>query len=209
MENKGYTLAGLAGRLQKAEKAWLSYTAAQLLAITKGWKKSTLETKVFGQDKASSTFRNCWKLAEKVFASAFHAGHRETVVTMELDDALNYAVDVLEKHMTALGVRNQKDYTAIAHFAGVEEKEAAEAIAKADQANAASAERQAEAPATEAEAAVEPGAKPKSSLAESNPMELAVAAMMALSQLELIEFGAKVQARLTDLDQAQELPLAA
>lgn len=121
MENKGYTLSGLAGRLQKLETAWKSYTALQILAVTKGWKWSVLETKAFGKDKPSSTYRNCRKLAEKVFASAFHAGHRGAVVSLGLDEAMEYTLRVMDAHMTALGVTNQKDYTALAHFVGRED----------------------------------------------------------------------------------------
>ena len=188
-ESKGYTIAGLAARLQKAERAWIAYTAAQILAMTRGTKKTVLATKVFGQDKPSSTYRNCWSLAEKVFASTFSDTHRKAVVELGLDEALAYVQKVMEAHMSALEVTNQKDYTALAHFAGVEEIPAPEPAEKS------TAKRQPEGT--------------DNTEAKRSPTEHAIAVLSGLNPEELNMVAKWLADRMVDLDETEQLQLAA
>lgn len=198
METKGYTIAGVAGRIRdlEAKVGGAYYVGLCWLAMArdsgKGAKRR-LEDKVFGTDKpkVTSTFRNAWRIADKGFAEAFHAGHRNTVLEMGLDDAIKFAMECLDAHRVALGVSNMADYEAVCKFA-----------TKAD--IPASVEA-----AHEPETANEAPSDTRHAPAEHNALETAIAAMMTLSAGELVEFAARVQARLTDLQPAEQLPLAA
>lgn len=155
--------------------------------------KRRLEDKVFGSDKpkVTSTFRNAWRIADKAFAEGYHAGHRKTGLVLGLEEAIKYAMECLDAHRMALGVTNMADYEAVCKFA-----------------------TQADIPALIEAAAYEPEAAKKASNAqyaptEHNALETAIAAMMTLSAEELVEFAARVQARLTDLQPAEHLPMAA
>ncbi|MEX0409332.1 hypothetical protein ABGN05_27190 [Aquibium sp. LZ166] len=194
-ESKGYTIAGLAARLQKAERAWIAYTAAQILAMTRGTKKTVLATKVFGQDKPSSTYRNCWSLAEKVFASTFADTHRKAVVELGLDEALAYVQKVLDQHMMGLKVTNQKDYTALAHFTSVEDMPAVEP-------------EPVEPDAVESAAKRQPEATDKTE-AERSPTDHAIAVLSGLNPEELNVVAKWLADRMVDLDETEQLQLAA
>lgn len=198
METKGFTIAGVARRIQDLETkvGGAYYVSLCWLAMTrdsgKGAKRR-LEDKVFGVDKpkVTSTFRNAWRIAEKAFAEGFHAGHRNTVLELGLDEALKFAMGCLDAHRVALGVTTMSDYEAVCKFA-----------TKGD------------IPIEEEAVACEPSATPASDAhmpvaADLNPVERAVDAMMSLSPVELVEFAARVQQRLNELHQAAPLAMAA
>lgn len=188
----GFTLHGVVGRIQDVEHkiggSW--YVAVCWLAMCrdsgKGAKKR-LEDKVFGIDgkkKVTSTFRNAYRIAEKSFAEGFHAGCRKEVVELGLDDATTYAVNRLEAHKAALKVTTMADYEDVCKYASVEVIPVAETAPP--------------------EASVK-----KSGRDELSPMKAAVEAMLELSAGELIEFTAKVHARLVELQHGDQLRIAA
>jgi hypothetical protein len=199
METKGYTLNGIAGRIRDLENkvGGAYYVGLCWLAMArdsgKGAKRR-LEDKVFGtyKRKVTSTFRNAWRIADKAFAEGFHTGHRKTVLELGLEEATKFAMECLEAHRVALGVSNMADYEAVCKFA-------TEADIPAS----------VEAAAYEPEAAKKAASNAQYAPAERNALETAIAAMMTLSAEELVEFAARVQARLTDLQPAEQLPLAA
>lgn len=121
----GYTLNGVAGRIRDLETkvGGAYYVALCWLAMNRNSGKGArklLETKIFGDAKPTSTFRNAWRVAEKSFSEGFHAECRKTVVDFELDDAVKYAVDRLEAHKAALHVTSMKDYEDVCKYASVE-----------------------------------------------------------------------------------------
>jgi len=193
----GFTLHGVVGRIQDVEHKiggnW--YVSVCWLAVCrdsgKGAKKR-LEDKVFGIDgkkKVTSTFRNAYRIAEKSFAEGFHAGCRKAVAELGLDDAMDFAVKRLDEHKAALKVSTMADYEDVCKYASVEVIPAA-------------AEDETETALPEASAKM-------SSPDERIPMEAAVEAMLALSASELIEFTAKIHARLMELQQCEQLRIAA
>lgn len=199
----GYTLNGVAGRIRDVEHkiggGW--YVAVCWLAMArdsgKGAKKR-LEDKVFGIDKPKvmSTFRNAWRIAEKSFAEGFHAQCRKDVAELGLDDAIDYAMARLEAHKAALKVTNMADYEDVCKYASVEVIPVAE--------------EEPEAPAELAVVTTRLAASAKmSSPDERSPMEAAVEAMLVLSAGELIEFTARVHARLVELQHGEQLRVAA
>ena len=121
----GYTLNGVAGRIRDLENKTNGgyYVALCWLAMNrnsgKGAKK-ILESKIFGQDKPTSTFRNAWRIAEKSFSEGFHTGCRQQVAELELEEAVKIAVERLEAHKSALKVSNMKDYEDVCKYASVE-----------------------------------------------------------------------------------------
>jgi hypothetical protein len=196
METKGYTLNGVAGRIRDLETkvGGAYYVALCFLAMNRAsgkGSKAALETKIFGKDKPTSTFRNAWRIADKAFAEGFHQGHRVTAMEMGLDEAVTFAVKCLDAHRTALGVTSMKDYEAVCKFATHADIPAEAEPAAATQ-------------GTTDETATQPQVLP-----ELNPVERAVDAMMSLSPVELVEFAARVQQRLNELHQAEPLAMAA
>ncbi len=123
--SQGYTLSGVAGRIRDLENkvGGAYYVALCWLAMNRAsgkGSKAALETKIFGKEKPTSTFRNAWRIADKAFAEGFHAGHRQTVATMVLDDAVKFAVEALDAHRTALGVTTMKEYEELCKYASKE-----------------------------------------------------------------------------------------
>jgi hypothetical protein len=197
METKGYTLNGVAGRIRDLENkvGGAYYVALCWLAMNRSsgkGAKAALETKIFGKEKPASTFRNAWRIADKAFAEGFHAGHRRSVLEMGLDDAVKFAMECLDAHRVALGVSNMADYEAVCKFA-----------TKAD------IPASVEATSYEPEGVKTAASNAQDAPAEHNALETAIAAMMSLSADELVEFAARVQARLTDLQPVEQLALAA
>ena len=74
---------------------------------------------------------------------------------------------------------------------------------------AAKADIPADANSSDPEAAKETASIPLAEPGERDPMDIAIAAMMSLSAVELIEFAAKVHSRLSNLQAAEQLPMAA
>jgi hypothetical protein len=191
----GYTLAGVAGRIREVEHkiggGW--YVSVCWLAMArdsgKGAKKR-LEDKVFGIDKpkVTSTFRNAWRIAERSFAEGFHAECRKAVAELGLDDAISFAINRLDQHKAALKVTNMADYEDVCKYASVDVIPVAE---------------------DDPETAPPEASAKKSGLGQPSPMETAIEAMHALSAGELIEFTAKVDARLMELQQGEHLRIAA
>lgn len=187
METKGYTLNGVAGRIRDLENkvGGAYYVALCWLAMHRAsgkGSKAALETKIFGKDKPTSTFRNAWRIADKAFAEGFHPGHRKTVAELPLDEAVKFAVEALDAHRLALGVTTMKDYEEVCKYASKD------AI-----------------PPREREQAEDGPTSTQTLLAQRPQMETAISAMRALSHDQLIDFAAKVQDRLAEL--AVEVPL--
>lgn len=117
MENKGFTFAGVTGRMADLETkvGGTYYVALCWLAMTKGSGKNvkkTVRDKVFGTAKETSTFRNAWRIAEKSFPEGFHKGHREAAQTLNLDEAIKFAMECLQAHRVALEVTTMAAYEA-------------------------------------------------------------------------------------------------
>ncbi|WP_353645751.1 hypothetical protein [Mesorhizobium sp. WSM2239] len=116
---------GVAGRIRDLENkvGGAYYVALCWLAMNRSsgkGSKSALETKIFGKDKPTSTFRNAWRIADKAFAEGFHDAHRKTVAELGLDEAVTFAVQCLDAHRTALGVTTMKDYEELCKYASAE-----------------------------------------------------------------------------------------
>ncbi|MDQ6437560.1 hypothetical protein RB623_26200 [Mesorhizobium sp. LHD-90] len=192
----GYTLNGVAGRIRDLENKTNGgyYVALCWLAMARNSGKGArklLETKIFGEGKPTSTFRNAWRIAEKSFAEGFHAGCRAAVAELALEEAITYAVDRLDQHKTTLGVSNMKDYEDVCKYASVETipVDAPEPLPVYS---------------TDFGSAV---AAKSARISEPTPLEKAVVAMQALSLDEMTEFAKAVQARIVDLAVAQERTL--
>lgn len=193
----GYTLNGVAGRIRDVEHkiggGW--YVSVCWLAMARDSRKGAkkrLEDKVFGIDKpkVTSTFRNARRIAEKSFAEGFHADCRKAVAELGLDEAIDYAIARLETHKAALKVTNMADYEDVCKYASVEVIPVAE-------------------PNLDAEPRLLTVENTAIDQPKRNPMEVAMAAMMMLSGNELVEFAARVQARLLDQQTTDQFRIAA
>ncbi|MGQ7794522.1 hypothetical protein ACUN0C_19125 [Faunimonas sp. B44] len=198
----GFTSKALVSRFVAAEKsAGITYTALAALAIVKGVKWSTLETSVFGSGKPSSTFRNAKATAMKFFKARLSLlDLKVEVLDMGIEEAVDATIAAIEEHMRDLKQTSFEAYRKVADCVS-----AANLPPEADDA-AAEAEAEAEAAPAEAElppisaAEVEPGLAFDDLLAR-------VAAMTDPDQL--VKLAAAVNARLVDLQQAQNARKAA
>ncbi|MDV2968692.1 hypothetical protein RZ532_22140 [Nitratireductor aquimarinus] len=200
-ENKGYTLNGIVGRIRDLETKTNGsyYVALCWLAMARNSGKGArklLEGKIFGQDKPTSTFRNAWRIADKSFAEGFHVGHREKAGDMLIDDAIEFAVNCLEAHKTALGVTNMKDYEENCRYAS-----------KADMPETAAE--------PEAEAEPQPEAEPVETLADAKEQpERDLLAdfselVTAMELDELMQAAQLIANRIADLSETEQLQIAA
>lgn len=181
-----YTLNGAAARVAAIEEAaWLTSTALCVMMRMRGATKKLAEAKVFGQEKPTATFQWAWRQSEIVFSTAFTDTAKATIGTLGLDDAAKMAVNAIRSHMTLLGVNGKNAYREVGHFASLEEKQAAEALAKADADEAAALAK------AEADAAAEAAAGAADEAEAEREEELA-AAKAAAADRDLVAEAAAI-----------------
>lgn len=175
--------AAITGRIRKIDSScvWQTYTCLTTLSMIVGTPRKSLEMSIFGQDAATSDFRQAWSLAGDLFAR-MAPEDKASVRLMGIDEAETFAMAALRNRMTVLGVAGKsawlknKDYADAAEVAASAKLEAdaiaaAKAEADAIVAEAAKAEETAKAEAHDvadaiaAEAVAEPEAVPVLSVA--------------------------------------------
>jgi hypothetical protein len=139
---------------------WKNYTALSGLSIVAGIKRTTLETRVFGKDTPSSDFRRAYARGKQLVGHGANVGlgkeKQAEIRTMGIDDAVTAMLDILSKHMTALGAANAKDYDAKREYATAEDMPKADPEADA----AMAADTPADTPVADTPPAETPAATP-------------------------------------------------
>ena len=134
----GFTTNGVVERIQKIEEAaWLNYTALCTMLQLRNMPKKIAETKIFGTEKPTATFKWAWDMAKIVKGSVYTDATLTDIGNMQLGDAMDTMVTTMRGHMVSLGVKGKNAYREVAHFASGEalkvavEKQLADAAADA------------------------------------------------------------------------------